>query len=163
MDRITADLSNIIKNLFENYGTEIMKKYDNITSEDLERIWDKLPDNLNIKLVIEKKSEQFSNCCYVFTKGNKNGQLCNARTKNGKYCSRHSTVRIPILKDNQQDDPKKIVISLNKNIGKYCHKETGMVFKSLDEKVVIGHLSKNSIEDLTENHIEICKQWGFAI
>ena len=168
MDSLIGNFQNVIQTLFTEFSNRITQEHENITVADLEAIWAKIPDNFNIKLICDKKSDIFNKCKYVYAKGLKSGEICNCKTKNDEYCSRHINKTKPIkskaIYPNEKDfGPKKIVISMNKKIGKYCHKETRLVFKSQDERIVIGHLKNGIINDLDEPHIEICKKWGFRI
>lgn len=56
----------------------------------------------------------------------------------------------------------RIVIRENKIIKKYWHKNSRMVFKSRDEKIVIGYLNDNNeILELTDETKAVCKKYGF--
>ena len=174
MDSLIGNFQNVIQTLFIEFSSKIVEEHPNINISDLEAIWTKIPDNFNIKLICDKKfkksntSNTFNKCKYVYTKGLKSGEICNCKTKNDEYCSRHINKTEPvknktIYPDEKDFGPKKIVISMNKKIGKYCHKETKLVFKSNEERVVIGYLKNGQIFDLDESHIDICKKWGFRI
>jgi hypothetical protein len=49
----------------------------------------------------------------------------------------------------------------NKDINHLWHSDTGMVFKSKDQLIVIGKCVKNSIYPLTDKDIDICMAHGF--
>ena len=60
---------------------------------------------------------------------------------------------------------KKIILKNLKGHGTIWHPDTCLVFKSKDEKFVIGSYDKdtNEITDLTDAAIELCDQWKFKI
>ena len=120
-------------------------------------------------------------CPYVFIKGKNEGQLCNSKPKDGAtYCSRHikceeegqkEKKKIPSAKTmsskNEDKDKKKkeekpkIVIRMNKDINKYWNPETKLVFKSKEERIVIGNYDNDTLNKLTDDDIAICEKFGF--
>jgi len=54
------------------------------------------------------------------------------------------------------------VLRKHKEIDKLWHKESGFVFRSAKERVVIGKCVDNKLVDLTEQDVEECRIWGFA-
>jgi hypothetical protein len=126
-------------------------------------------------------------CPYVFTKGYSAGEKCGCKPKNDSlYCSKHKKYEgdenkekiikkvLPIPKKSiiPISPPKKsitqlkpnsvsIILRMNKNINKLWHSETGMVFKSKDERIVIGKNVNDKIQELSEDDLEICKSMNF--
>ena len=117
--------------------------------------------------LICKKVEK-ETCPYLFKRGKNKGMSCGCKcAKNSKYCSKH--------KKYEKKEPKKVknivpveikkqtVIRMNKKINKFWHPETRMVFKSKEEKLVIGKCTNdNKIVPLTKDDINICKCRSFA-
>jgi hypothetical protein len=56
-----------------------------------------------------------------------------------------------------------LIIRLDKSIGKFTHKFTGMVFQSYTIRKVCGRVENDKILPLNEGDIETCKKYGFEI
>ena len=126
-----------------------------------------------------KESE--GGCPYVFIKGKNEGQTCNSKPKEGAtYCSRHAKCeetgqkekkKIPSAKTvssknedkdkKKKDEKPKIVIRMNKDINKYWNPETKLVFKSKEERVVIGNYDNDTLNKLTDDDVAVCEKYGF--
>ena len=124
-----------------------------------------------------------SGCPYIFTKGVNSGEICGSKPKNGAtYCSKHkkyegmechsSTKKklLPVTKKSIVPVVKKVnscikkpnlILIRHKKINKFIHPESGLVFKSDKEKIVIGKLHDDKIIDLDESDIDNCKKYGF--
>ena len=121
-------------------------------------------------------------CPYVFIKGKDEGKTCNSKPKEGgEYCSRHikcegvgqkDKKKIPVAKktvSSSSDKPKtspakkptEKVLRLNKEINKFWNPESGLVFKSKDDRVVIGSYKDEKFEKLTSDDIANCEKYGF--
>ena len=50
---------------------------------------------------------------------------------------------------------------MNKEINKFWHPESELIFKSKDERVVIGSYKNNKINKLSDDDIMLCEQYGF--
>jgi hypothetical protein len=120
-------------------------------------------------------------CPYVFIKGKNEGNICNSKPKDGAtYCSRHAKCeetgqkekkKIPSAKTvasknedkdkKKKDEKPKIVIRMNKDINKYWNPETKLVFKSKEERVVIGNYDNDTLNKLTDDDIAVCEKFGF--
>lgn len=119
----------------------------------------------------ESKSVESSGCPYVFSKGDKSGTTCGVKVKiEGRlYCSKHKQCEEggqPEKKAKASPKPavadkKRVVIRMNKEIEKYWNPETKLVFKSKEEKVVIGSFKDGEIKELTPEDIETCLKIGF--
>jgi hypothetical protein len=56
----------------------------------------------------------------------------------------------------------KVVLKKNKKIGKIWHPQTRLIFKSATERIVVGYLNYDeSISNLSEENVKVCKEWGF--
>lgn len=123
------------------------------------------------------KSKGDGTCIHKFTKGEKSGEKCGAKVKEGDFCGKH-TKKVESPKSVKSDKSEKsekskssspkevcksiVIRKLADHEGKYWHPDTGMVFESAAEKKVIGKLKNKKIVDLTADDIEECKRWGFV-
>ena len=56
----------------------------------------------------------------------------------------------------------KVILKKNKKIGKIWHPQTRLIFKSATERIVVGYLNYDeSISNLSEENVKVCKEWGF--
>ena len=56
----------------------------------------------------------------------------------------------------------KVILKKNKKIGKIWHPQTRLIFKSASERIVVGYLNDDeSISNLSEENVKVCKEWGF--
>lgn len=125
-------------------------------------------------------TENVNGCPYLFTKGAKEGEICNSKPKSGAtYCSRHKNYEgiepkqkkvLPTSKKSVMTTVKnkKIpvntvnnVLRINKVINKLWHAETGLVFKSAKDRVVFGKCVNNVLLPLTADDIELCIACSF--
>jgi hypothetical protein len=108
-------------------------------------------------------------CAYKFTKGKQQGEMCSSIAKdNSQYCSKHMKFEDSgqkELKYNPLPAPveKSVdrLVRLNKEINKWWHAESKLVFKSNKEKIVIGIYKNEIYSDLCEDDIEECNKYGF--
>ena len=56
----------------------------------------------------------------------------------------------------------KLNLKRNKKLDKIYHSETNLVFKSVNEKVVIGRIENDEIIPLDESCIKLCDDWGLS-
>jgi len=204
---MTLALSNQIQNIINTSITTFIKNVsDNyeIDKQELEKLWDSVngsesptcfvkPQAQKKTAIITKpspsKSESSSNdttsegCPYVYTKGEKEGQVCNTKAKGGVvYCTRHkkyegtepkqkkilpSTKKsiagnAPVTKKSPVKKEVNTVLRKNKAIDMLWHSSTGMVFKSAKERIVIGKCENDKILPLTKDDIEVCMAHSFA-
>lgn len=125
----------------------------------------------------KSKSKGDGTCIHKFTKGEKAGEKCGAKIKEGDYCGKHvKKVESPkSVKSDKSEKSEKSKSSSPKEVcksivirkladheGKYWHPDTTMVFESATEKKVIGKLKNKKIVELTADDIEECKRWGFV-
>jgi hypothetical protein len=113
-----------------------------------------------------------SNCCYKLTRGPKKGEMCDKPKKFGDYCVQHkkynnddsSSVAISVKSSSEEGPVKKSVekvIRKNKELDKFWHAETKMVFKSKTERVVIGIEDNCNILPLSKEDKLVCEKYGF--
>ena len=121
-------------------------------------------------------------CPYVYAKGSNAGEICGCKIRSGgTYCSKHKkyegtepkssskkilpvakkSIALPVKK--QVTPPKQISVILKKHkaIDKLWHPETSLVFKSPQERVVIGKVVENKLVLLTEKDVDLCKANNF--
>ena len=139
-------------------------------------------ETASVKSGRSKKSTE-GGCPYVFIKGKDEGNSCGSKPKDGlTYCGKHqkcegvgqaekkkspvgkkSIANSPDNKDKKPKEEKKvqIVIRLNKKLDKYWNPETFLVFKSKEDRVVVGSYKEEKYEKLTPDDIVICEKYGF--
>ena len=124
--------------------------------------------DINKEIFFDQWNKIMVKCPYKFVRGKRKGEYCNKKSMSGAmYCSLHKKYedvgdKTVVLKKGSPLD-KTHIIRKNKEIGKLCHEQTGFVFKSIDDKVVIGRLVNGVVEKLTDDDIEQCKHWRFKI
>lgn len=148
-----------------------------------------LKQNNNQNSSDQTSSSKQNSCQMILKSGIRKGQLCGTKLKgNGQYCNRHnktskederneppmtkfkptkeSSVEELKIKGNEPLDeflkkipPEGLIFKKNKH-GYFQFGETGLVFKSCKEKVIIGkQLDNGEIQSLTEEDIMICKKY----
>ena len=124
-------------------------------------------------------------CPYMYQKGKRKGEICAAKArKNGTYCSRHKkhensepkkVGKTPLpkprskgksLASSKRKSPRrspqeKLVLRNNRKLGVLWHSLSGMVFKSKNERIVVGKVVNDKVVDLEEDDVETCKKYGF--
>ena len=55
----------------------------------------------------------------------------------------------------------KIILKKNKTLNKIWHPESKLVFKSAQEKLVIGRYENDELIPLDEDALELCTKWKF--
>ena len=122
-------------------------------------------------------------CPYKFIKWAKQDQICGSKPKEGcVYCSRHkkhegteqkerkampaviSNTINPNTKNKSRSPVKSTqrVLRKHKIIDKLWHPETGLTFKSAKERIVIGKIVDDNINNLTDEDYDVCRKWGFS-
>lgn len=114
----------------------------------------------------EKASKEVGICEYVFTKGPRQGYMCEKETEGEKYCDLHLPPEGVILK-------KHIRTILNREIWYNVHPPTGFVMDNENPIGAIGVANKPGIDNtdrtltskgfytLRESDRAICNRWGF--
>jgi hypothetical protein len=110
-------------------------------------------------------------CSYVYLRGQKAGQGCPLKKKVGSsFCSQHTkkpkeakAAEEPTIEVTANEPPKKPnpILRMNKVINKWWHPESGLVFKSSEEKIVIGIYKDDTIHDLSEEDVKTCIAFKF--
>jgi hypothetical protein len=183
-------IEEVISKMVNEYNTRICEKYG-LDIEELNSLWtevsgNEVPKKKRASAKKDDKSEtsatkkEGGGCPYVFIKGKNEGQTCNSKRKDdSEYCSRHikceavgqkEKKKIPSAKSvapksddkkKKPDEKPKIVIRMNKDINKYWNPETKLVFKSKEERVVIGNYDNDTLNKLTDDDIASCEKYGF--
>jgi len=177
-------LEKSVKNAVEQYVKRIVEKYDNTDEKTLLALWsDTKPSKSKPKTTKDEDTEDTTSrkesgagCPYQFTKGDKSGTVCGVKAKSGvTYCATHKKFEGQEPKEKKVvPEPKKVLKSppskdtkpafhTHKTLNILYNKDTGMVIKSAQEAVVIGKLVGTKVEDLTEEDLEICKNWRFKV
>lgn len=114
-------------------------------------------------------------CPWVYTKGEKQGQICGGKLKkDSDYCGLHTKVPkaavpaapLPVSRKASLELEGKILLHRHKTLNKLYHQETGMVFESAENKVVIGKIdlkTERFSEHLSPEDTETCNRWRFEI
>lgn len=120
-------------------------------------------------------------CCpYYIKRGPKANTICGSKKRKGnEFCGKHTkkedkpAKKVEEKEKEEKEDegkqketvdvPKKknLVLRMNKVINKWWHSESGLVFKSSDDKVVIGVFKDDQIVDLSDTDIEKCIAYKF--
>jgi len=187
---LNTEINKIIENHISGYINKISNKFS-ISVEDLNSMWAehheyKEKPKKNEEKVFESSSSSSQEgefCPYTFTKGAKEGQSCTSRPNNGAvYCSRHKKYEgtipktkkvLPVPKKSIGNGVKSkkpllipeqsnTILRKNNKIDKLWHPETSLVFKSSEERIVIGKYDDGEILALTESDIEVCVEYGFG-
>jgi hypothetical protein len=130
-------------------------------------------NNFNIK----NEWEEFNmilHCQYKFVRGLKKDSLCGKIIKEGEFCCLHKEKYNHKNKEKNIEEKKSIsnekkipqiekiiIVVLNKNIGKFVHKPTKLIFYSKEKQVVYARIKDEKIYPLRSCDIEICKQYNF--
>lgn len=109
------------------------------------------------EMVEKEKVKAKKICKWKFTRGARKAELCGKKSKPGQeYCSAH------LRASKAKTTP--ILITKNRKFKKYWHRKSGMVFKSLDEQVVIGRIVDGQLFDKLEAaDLEECAKYKFTL
>jgi hypothetical protein len=190
MDKLITVIEENIQKTVQDYMLLISSKY-NIDINELENLWTTRQINVQVQTNISPKTspnispktsspsspkkpsndKSVNKCIYKFTKGKQQGEVCNGGIKGeSQYCSKHIKFEESGQKDKKPALPvssateKKSVdrlVRLNKDINKWWHVESKLVFKSDKEKIVIGVYKDDTYRDLCNDDIEECNKYGF--
>ena len=183
-EAVEKSISQSIQTLFE----KICDKWEDIDINELHAIWNE--DNaiqVATKKSADKKVKETSKTTEK-KENSKEGSTCGSKPKTGcEYCSRHQKFegigqdtkkKLPKAKTQASNSisekassvkkakspPKKSierVIKINKDINKYWNAETQLVFKSKDERVVYATFRDEKLEELNDDDVMLCEQYGF--
>lgn len=187
MNYLTEKIENLVNTTFGVFSQAIVEKYDNIEINDLCELWEEL---VSSKLIVPKTSGKTSNfegetktCNYLYQKGKRKGEICGEKPRrDGNYCSRHKKYegenqkikKVPLpktlprnkLSSTKKKSPRrspqeKLILRNNKKLGVLWHPSTSLVFKSKNERIVVGKVESDTVVDLSEDDIDVCKKYGF--
>jgi len=126
-------------------------------------------------------------CPHEFMRGKDEGKTCNSKPKEGSaYCGRHQKSesaikkekkKIPVAKkpaakktvaskvDKAKTSPDKKptekIIRFNPDANRFWSADTQLVFDSRDNIVVVGSFRNNTLNELTDDDIAKCEEFGF--
>jgi hypothetical protein len=186
MNKLLVCIEENINTHINGYISVISNKY-NINIDELKQLWNSpaitpsIPVSSvssvsnspkSVKSLPKTKTPKEKNenkCSYKFTKGKQQGEICSGGVKgDSQYCSKHvkfedigqkdKKTLLPITTEKKSVDR---LVRLNKEINKWWHVESKLVFKSNKEKIVIGTYRDNIYNDLCDEDIEDCNKYGF--
>ncbi len=186
---INTSVAEFVQNIATKYNLnndDLMKMWDQ-TSDSIQSSKTVTKSSTKIVKEVLQTSPEGSlaggdGCPYIYTKGEKEGESCNIKPKGGTvFCTRHKKYEgtepkqkkvLPSSKKSISPNTgaKKIpavnavntVLRKNKALDKLWHLATGMVFKSVKERVVIGKCVDDKLLPLSTEDIEVCMAHGFA-
>jgi hypothetical protein len=160
-------IKKLFKNFFDGVKAESKKKAKTETKKEEKKEVEKVEKK-------EKKVQLF--CTYLLKRGERKNEECGKAVKSGIYCTTHKKyegveeeteekTRVPKSKDTTpKSSPVNKKYTINKHpSGRFWHSLTGMVFKSTEEKAVIGRIKDDEFYPLNDEDIETCKKWGFKM
>ena len=171
------ELENVWNDVCKNTKINLSK-----TSNDkVENKEEKIIKKAEKKIDKDEKTSSGNTCPYVYSKGQNAGEVCGSKPKSGcEYCSKHSKFeglgqqekkKMPKAKSISSETVKKSkspskkplekVIRLNKDIDRWWNTETQFVFKSRDERIVVASYRDEKINELSDDDILLCEQYGF--
>lgn len=177
---ISSKYSNVDVCELENIWNEVSKSMQISVSIKKDN---KTPATSSSKTAIVSPGVNSGGCPYKFIKGARQDEICGSKPKDGNvYCSRHKKLEgVDQTERKVSPDPKRgtvkpkskakshspensvnRVLRKHKTINKLYHQETGLVFRSARERVVIGKIVDDKLIDLTNIDIDECRKWGFA-
>ena len=116
------------------------------------------------EVVPTKPSPSGKACQHVWSKGIRKGMICGIPVNNPTrcYCGKH----IAQYKKPTSSPVKNkgaIVLRRHKSLNKLWHQESGMVFKSIEDKQVVGRCIDSMMYNLTDEDRTTCTELGFAV
>ena len=179
MNKILNTIESLINDAVNNYISVISENY-NIDAKELKNLWDnnKSDDTKSVasktstKSVASKsKAKNDVTCIYKYIKGKQEGQLCGKNAKlDSNYCTKHLKFETDGQKEKKSIIPKEEVVKVskvekciryNKEINRWWHQETKLIFKSNLDKVVVGIYRNDNIEKLNDDDCNVCEKYGF--
>lgn len=114
------------------------------------------------------QTQEETKCQYLFTKGANKNKTCDLKTKNEKFCAKHSKssetiptkeMKVP-KRAEAQTIPTVLELKKDKNINRLVNRQTGLIFKSETEsKVIVGILRNGILAEITDADKENVKQF----
>ena len=163
-----------IKSAINDYIQTVSQKY-NIPFDDLQQLMEIPAHHNNVVTAppqqVVAQAVPLEGCKYIYLRGAKAGSHCtNKKKKDGEFCSQHSakkkaaeTTIVVNTNDVTVEAPKKPnpILRMNKIINKWWHPDSCLVFKSSEEKIVIGIYKNDTICDLSEEDVKTCIAYKF--
>lgn len=181
LSKIAQNLEISFVSLLSEYSQTLVEKF-NLDNKEVQKLTESFVAN-NFKLnasSVEKEKKTNAKveknsvkCSHVFTKGTKSGETCTSAAKEGGFCARHAKTlaskndekeeKKSVVDSAKKNNLQKIVLALNKDINRYWHKESQLVFHSKSNLVVVGKIRENGVfvEELRDEDIELCKKYHF--
>ncbi len=156
-----------VRDLWECYEEDIEK----VIKEEEKKLTKSTNEKIEKKVEPETKVKLESGCPYVFSKGQKQGQKCGVKSKNGQeFCSLHkkkdgpqsTTSKRSSTASNDTTVSKSGSIMLKKYNENLIHTETQLIFDR-NSKSVIGKLVNDQVKPLTESDKETCNKFRFRV
>ena len=183
MNKILTTIESVINDAVNNYISVISENY-NIDAKELKNLWDnnKSDDTKSVasktstksvasKTSTKSKAKNDVTCIYKYIKGKQEGQLCGKNAKlDSNYCTKHLKFETDGQKEKKSIIPKEEVVKVskvekciryNKEINRWWHQETKLIFKSNLDKVVVGIYRNDNIEKLNDDDCNVCEKYGF--
>ncbi|MDD4930881.1 MAG: hypothetical protein PHG66_01845 [Candidatus Colwellbacteria bacterium] len=150
---------------------------DTIPSITLNEKTIKKPVRKTEKSSDDEDEDKPDGCTHILTRGPNEGGECgkkiSAKSQTGIYCSVHlnqenkvkptKKVKAEKITKDTKDDTVNIKIRLDPDYGRYVQSGTGLVFKSAQEKIVIGVQDDHGdLLKLTKKDVDICKKYRFV-
>jgi len=174
------ELENVWNDVCKNTKINLSKASNDKVENNVENKEEKFIKKAEKKIDKDEKTSG-TICPYVYSKGQNAGEVCGSKPKSGcEYCSKHSKFegvgqqekkKMPKAKSISSETVKKSkspskkplekVIRLNKDIDRWWNTETQLVFKSRDERIVVASYRDEKINELTDDDILLCEQYGF--
>ena len=134
------------------------KNEDEVVEDDVESSKDE--DVSQVEDTVDETVE--TKCVYVPTKGKSKGVVCGAVVVEGTdLCTKHT--KKPV--ENEKKDGAKVETKMQvvkKQNGRWVHQETGLVFKSSKERIIIGKMIEEEFTTLDKDDIPMVERHGFA-
>jgi hypothetical protein len=118
------------------------------------------------EVVPTKPSPSGKVCQHVWSKGIRKGTICGIPVNNPTrcYCGKHIVQhKKPTPTSSPVKNKGAIVLRRHKSLDKLWHQESGMVFKSIEDKQVVGRCIDSMMYNLTDEDRMTCTELGFAV
>lgn len=147
MDILFLNVENAITQAFEDYAKQVSNKYS-IDYSELKTIWDDmLKGNKKVLEPIKNSSAVKKETTTAKTSASSS---LKKQTNTVKTSS-------PVIGHDQINK----ILRINKEIDKLWNADTQLVFKSPQDRIVIGHYRDEKFEPINETDIELCKKYKF--
>lgn len=149
------DTAEAIHTRFSEFIQKVKDKYE-YTDDQLKDILEKIDPTGKNK--IKKIVVEDTLCEFIMKTGNRKGQKCWAKVKEGDFCTRHAKLGEMESSREETKLDYEYTAKLNRH-SRYEFGKTGLIFKSQTEIYIIGkQLDNGSIVKLSEEDKELCKK-----